>query len=147
MNPRSVRLRPRNDQVAAIVEGDAVLINFSNGMYYSTRGIGGTIWALIEDQYRLEDIASLVANRYGVSKRRAQEDLFGFADSLLNEGLVDPCDDGPEEIGLDAATSGTSYEAPELTGFDDMAEHLALYPPVPDPTQTRRGPNHHQAGY
>lgn len=146
MNTRTVRLRSRHDQVAVIVEGDAVLINFSNGMYYSTRGIGGTLWALIEQQYRLEDIASTIAHRYGVSKRRAQEDVFGFVDSLLNEGLVEPCDHGPDKTGLDAATPSTSYTSPELTAYDDMVEQLALYPPVPNGAQARRASNHQAAG-
>ena len=57
-------LIPNTEDVAAkMVDGEAILINVTNGMYYSTDQVGGFVWSMIEDQQGLEDIVAAVAQR------------------------------------------------------------------------------------
>ena len=131
MKARGARLYPKRDQVAATIDGEAVLINFVNGMYYTTGGIGGLVWSFIEQGHRLDDVAAFVAHRYAIPPKKAQEDVSAFAQSLFDEDLVGYCDTGPKAIATEAVPSNTAYAPPQLSKFDDMAEQLALYPPLP----------------
>ena len=57
-------LKPNTAEVAAKdVDGEAVLINLTNGMYYSMDLVGGFVWSLIESGYDLAAIADAVFRR------------------------------------------------------------------------------------
>jgi hypothetical protein len=46
-------LRPHTEEVAAKgIDGEAILINLSNGIYYSLDNVGGLIWELIDREGR-----------------------------------------------------------------------------------------------
>ena len=50
-------LRPNGEEVAAkVMDGEAILINLSNGMYYSMDKVGGFIWELIEGGYSIQQV-------------------------------------------------------------------------------------------
>jgi hypothetical protein len=66
---------------------------------------------------------------------RAQEDIQRLAAELIEEQLVE-VDDGPVTgpTGVSAAPMGPRepYQPPELQVYRDMADLLALDPPLPD---------------
>ena len=75
LSPHS-RFRPNNEEVAAkVMDGEAIIINLSNGIYYSTDGIGGIVWEMIEGGHNLEEIGSTVLTRYEVSSKQAHADV------------------------------------------------------------------------
>ncbi len=128
------RFRPNEEQVAAkIMDGEAILINLSNGMYYSMGGIGGFVWALIESRQSLSEVADAVADRFGIDSERALSDVQALTADLLAENLVVECD--TDVMSQDATPDGADlpddYTAPQLQKFDDMADMFALDPPLP----------------
>lgn len=127
-------LIPNSAEVASdIVDGEAILINVTNGMYYSTTQVGGFVWSLIQKQQSLEDIVAAVARRYEVEQGAVRPEIAAFADELVSEGLamlVDaPAKEDPPTARLPAPDE--PYAAPQLNKFDDMAELFALDPPLP----------------
>ena len=51
------RLQPRDEEVAAkVIEGEAILINLANGVYYSMEKVGGLIWEMIEGRHTLREM-------------------------------------------------------------------------------------------
>ena len=127
-------LKPNTEDVAAkMVDGEAILINVTNGMYYSTDQVGGFVWSMIENQQGLEDIVAAVAQHYVVEEGVVSADIAAFTNSLLDERLVVSCDtparSEPSTAG--PAPQGEIYAAPQLNKFDDMAELFALDPPLP----------------
>jgi len=128
-------LKPNTAEVAAKeVDGEAVLINLSNGMYYSMDLVGGFIWSLIENGNDLDTIADAVANRYGIEASVAAADVEALANQLVEERLALPSDEGaaanpaiPENT-----PDGDAYSAPQLNKFDDMVDLFALDPPLPE---------------
>ena len=83
------RLTPKSQQVAAkVVDGEAVIINLANGVYYSMDKAGGLIWSMIEQAQSLDAIADAVAAAYDVSSVRAREDVEQLAAQLVSEDLV-----------------------------------------------------------
>ena len=72
----SNRLRPNEEEVAAqVLDGEAVMINLSNGFYYSMNGVGAFIWELIASGQSLDAIVTSLTRQYDVSSERAQADL------------------------------------------------------------------------
>ena len=85
------RLRPNEAEVAAkVLDGEAIIINLSNGMYYSMDRVGGLIWEMIEGQSSLEETVAEIIARYDVSPQQAQADVQRVADELVQEKLVMP---------------------------------------------------------
>ena len=127
------RLRPNDEEVAAkVMDGEAVLINLGTGLYYSMDNAGGVIWALIEQQRPIGEAAGVLARLYGIAPEQAQADALALAEELLAEGLVLRADgaaasaDGDPELFDDRP-----YEKPRLQTYRDMADLLALDPPMP----------------
>jgi hypothetical protein len=128
--------RVREEEVAAkVIDGEAIIINLATGMYYSLTGTGGEAWALLESGRTLSEIAEHLSRRYGVPLGQAREDVERLAGDLIAEKLVE-VRAAPGPVGATgAATSaeGTAgpYAAPVLEAYRDMADLLALDPPMP----------------
>jgi len=128
------RLRPNEEEVAAkVMDGEAILINLSSGIYYSMDKVGGVIWELIEKRCSLEEIREAISGRYNVSPQQAQEDVERLTNELLQEKLVLESDDAAPsgESPLPNQQNGELYESPQLNIYRDMGALLALDPPMP----------------
>lgn len=128
------RLRANTDEIAAeVIDGEAVLINLSNGTYFTMDGVGAVVWSMIEHGLTLGEMSGALASAYGADRDRVLADLEELAHELVAQGLV--------IIGSERATvrsgaievpaNGARYERPTLTTYTDMAEVLALDPPLP----------------
>jgi len=128
------RYGPDHSKVAAkVMDGEAILINLANGLYFSVGGVGGFIWSLVEQQQSPSQIADRVAEHFGVDRQRALSDVESLLTRLAEEELVIPL--GPDApvsaVSLASPPAGAAYEPPVLKRFDDMADMFALDPPLP----------------
>jgi Coenzyme PQQ synthesis protein D (PqqD) len=132
LSPRS-RLVPNEEECAAkVIDGEAVIINLSNGTYYSMGNVGGFIWSMVAEGRPLEDIVEGVAARYDVTSERALEDARRLLDELVAEKLVRPAvGDTTVPTALPSPIEKQVYEEPRLNSYRDMADLLALDPPMP----------------
>lgn len=129
------RLTPKSSQVAAkVIDGEAIIMNLANGLYYSMDHVGAAIWQRLEGGEALGAIAADVSRRYGVAEDTARRDVHHLASELLAEELVDIAD-GPatssEALDDSPGEGGRAYAAPVLNRYEDMADLLALDPPMP----------------
>ncbi|MBA3583170.1 MAG: PqqD family protein [Gemmatimonadetes bacterium] len=140
------RFRVNSEEVAAkVVEGEAIVINLTSGVYYSMDGLGARIWSLLEAHHGVDAIADAIADGYAVPRERCRSDVETLIRQLLEENLILETEESPS--GRDAlagvASGKLDYAAPELNIYRDMGDLLALDPPVPglepipwdDPTQ------------
>lgn len=128
------RIRLRDDEVAAsVIDGEALIINLSNGVYYSLPGSGAYMWAFLERGHSTASTAAAVVDRYGVAMDRARSDVEGLVDRLIAEGIVtDDVTNEREARGLDLAFPAPgAYAPPALERYADMEDLLALDPPMP----------------
>jgi hypothetical protein len=137
-----VRLYPNREEVAAkVLDGEAILINLANGMYYSLDLAGGFAWQLIEAECTVGEIAEAVCLQYDVDATTAGADVRRLAGDLLAAGLIRTSTEssGPRER---PAASGERlpYEELRLNAYHDMAELLALDPPHPGLANTLSAP-------
>ena len=133
-------LKPNSDEVASkIVDGEAILINLLNGMYYSMDSVGGFIWSLIEAGHSQESIAEAVADHYGIARKTAIQDVATLIGELTEENLIVSVTGeavaGSHEI--DDTSAPEAYTAPRVNKFDDMVDLFALDPPLPELSNLR----------
>lgn len=127
-------LRPNADNISSkVVDGEAILIDLSNGMYYSMPTVAGFIWTLIDQGHGLDAISTAVAKRYGAAEDVVKQDVEALAQRLLDENLVVPAesDSAVEAAATEHEAVTEAYSTPELNKFDDMVDLFALDPPLP----------------
>ncbi len=154
MDERHDRFRINTDEVAAkMIDGEAIIINLTTGVYYSMDGTGGQIWSLLEARRDVSFIVDALAPRYGVAETECRRDVEHLVDKLLAENLIVALDNeaGAEPDGEPVALPADparDYAAPSLNIYRDMGDLLALDPPVPglqpipwdDPLEDGLGP-------
>ena len=128
------RFLPRSEEVAAkVIDGEAIIINLANGVYYSMDKVGAFVWDLLQTGHTLEEVIAAVTTRYDVSREQAEANVRELVQELVQENLV-----VASENGVSAATQEQveeqekmPYELPRLNIYRDMGDLLALDPPVP----------------
>lgn len=129
-------LQPNINEVAAkIIEGEAIFINLSTGVYYSLNQSGTLIWEIIEAERTLDEAVAAVTDHYQVSKEQAEVDVERLVSTLLEEKIVIESDKEPKSGQLMETkadrTERKPYVTPELHIYRDMGDLLALDPPLP----------------
>lgn len=129
-----IRLSTNEEQVAAkVMDGDAILINLSNGLYYRMGGAGGWIWSLIENQHSVGEITEILSKHFAVAADDVLPDIQRMASELLDEELIRTIDarTAASENAPVVSDLPASYEPPILEKYSDMADMFALDPPLP----------------
>jgi hypothetical protein len=131
------RLRANDAECAAkVLDGEAVIINLLNGTYYSLDKAGAVVWELAAAGNSIGQIVDGVTGRYEVDASRARADVERLLEELVTERLLVPARD--PNVSAQATVSSASavnarlaYDVPSLTTYRDMADLLALDPPMP----------------
>jgi hypothetical protein len=128
------RVQPNTEEVAAkVMDGEAILINLSNGIYYSMDKVGAIVWEFIEKRFNQEEMVALITNRYEVERGQAQIDVERLLKELEDEKLILVSNDvtGSDKEQPTQVQVKEPYEAPQLNIYRDMGDLLALDPPTP----------------
>ena len=127
------RFRVNADEVAAkVIDGEAIIINLTTGVYYSIDTVGARIWTLLENHHDPSEIAAILAREYAVGEDECRADVLALVQQLREENLILPSDAGPDgQAPTEAAPTRQPYAAPAMSIFRDMGDLLALDPPVP----------------
>ncbi|HEU4556991.1 MAG TPA: PqqD family peptide modification chaperone [Longimicrobium sp.] len=88
LSPDAVVVAAR-DQVSADLEGEAVILNLADGVYYGLDGVGARIWELLREPRRVAELAGTVAAEYDVDPGRAEHDVVALLAELLDRRLVE----------------------------------------------------------
>lgn len=135
MPDSSARFRLVEPHVAAkVLDGEAILINLANGMYYSLAETGALMWSLLQGGFSLGETIDRVAREYGAERSVVEADVRRLAAELVEEGVLERCNGDRPRVSMDRLQlpEGGEYRAPELKRYDDMAEMFALDPPLPE---------------
>ena len=127
------RLRANDAECAAkVLDGEAVIINLLNGTYYSLDKAGAVVWELAAGGGTITEIVDGVTAQYDVDASRARQDVERLIAELVAERLLVPADGTSAAAPVTASANGRlPYEQPMLTTYRDMADLLALDPPMP----------------
>jgi hypothetical protein len=128
------RWQPNDREVSAkVIDGEAIIIRLSDGIYYSMDGAGAVVWALIEDRRSSADIAATLAATFDVSREQTEQDVVGLLQELRTERLIVESVDGvsPPAASPVDVDGRAPYVPPALHIYRDMGQLLALDPPTP----------------
>lgn len=123
--------RINRDEIAHdVVDGEVILINTTNGCYYSLRGSAVPLWGEIEDGRSLDELRRWAARHYGDPAAPAAVD--GFVAGLVSDGVLLPCE-GPSEMPaiqrrVPPAAPGETFSPPVVERFTEMQDLLTLDP-------------------
>lgn len=133
MNTDTRLLINEEEACGKVVDGEAIIINLSNGIYYSLDGVGGTVWQMIEHGYSIEEMINTISAHHKVSSEQVKADLEKLIEELVQENIVKLSNEEnlqKESQTLEIQQNG-GYESPTLTIYRDMGNLLALDPPMP----------------
>jgi hypothetical protein len=71
-----------------LVGDEAVLLDLQSGMYFGLDPVGARMWNLLAEGRTLDDVASTVAEEYGVEVGRVQSDILELVATLRGKGLL-----------------------------------------------------------
>jgi hypothetical protein len=126
--------RPREEEVASkVIDGEAIIINLANGVYYSMDKVGAYVWDLLQGGHTLEAVTLAVTSRYDVAREQAESNLRDLIEELVQENLVVSTENGAATLteGAMDQQEKAPYDIPKLNIYRDMGDLLALDPPVP----------------
>jgi len=117
--------------VSEIIDGEAILINLTNGYYYSLDTTAAEIWTHLQAGRTALEIVSVLRRRYDCSQTDPEAAVQALiatleADELIAPGMPSP---GPalHMLASDEA-SGTPFRLPTLQRFSDMQGFLLVDP-------------------
>lgn len=128
------RFRPNDAEVTAqVLDGEAIIINLSTGVYYSLDKVGGFLWAMIVKGHSSQEIVAAIIARYHASPEQVQTDVEQVVEELIRENLVISIDPAspPQATEEELPQQKGPYESPKLNIYRDMSDLLALDPPMP----------------
>ncbi len=133
----STRLRVNAPKVIhEIIDGEAVIIDFDTGNYYSLDKVGTEVWEFIERSANLRDIREALCGRYDGPREQIERAVDEFVAELQRENLV-ILDAAEATEGMastetpaqaEPASGRAVFEPPVLYKYDDMQELLLLDP-------------------
>lgn len=80
---------PGCNHMACEMNGETVLLNLQNNIYFSVSGVGRDIWDLINKGLSPEEILDALVEDYDVDRAVCREDVKKFIDDLAAHGLVE----------------------------------------------------------
>lgn len=81
--------RRSNEVVYTPVEGEMVLLDLRDGLYYSLNRVGAAVWELLGEQRTLGDVHGAICRRFDVAPAAAWDDLASLVHHLRREKLVE----------------------------------------------------------
>ncbi|MBF6568633.1 MAG: PqqD family protein [Candidatus Binataceae bacterium] len=77
-----------DDQVSCELGGEAAILDLQQGVYYGLDPVGATIWNLIAQPRRVDEIKQALLDQYEVSPDQCERDLIELLNDLAEHGLI-----------------------------------------------------------
>lgn len=128
-----MKYTPSSEQVVSkLVDGEVIVINLTTGIYYSLESTAAKVWRDLCSGCDREALIADAMRAYPESTKAASE-LEAYVEELTSIGLLAQVDTlAPNIEALDELAWPPIYSSPEHMSFDDVAEMVALDPPLPE---------------
>ncbi len=88
INEHSVVVAIQSQVSADLPEGEVVILNMADGVYYGMNPVGGRIWSLISQPRRVGEIRDALLEEYDIDPERCLQEVLGLLNELAVQGLV-----------------------------------------------------------
>jgi len=113
--------------IGEIIDGEVMVMNLQQGIYYSVAGAGAAIWPALSGGCPSNTLAAALSSATGVPLQTIDADLDAFVQRLLDETILRPAD----ASGTAAAPTLdgiANYDGLAFERYDDMRAMLILDP-------------------
>jgi len=97
IRPETMVVQSR-DPVAVEVDQAVVMMGLDQGKYYGLEGVGGRIWALIEQPRSVRDVCDALVAEYDVEPGVCLREVTSFLTELAREKLVRVADEASSPV-------------------------------------------------
>ena len=132
----------QNSVQSEVLDGEAVIVDFSTGRYHAAAGVAATVWQAMKQGREIDEIMSEVRSSHTDISEDAEASVLAFIDSVVDAGLAKQSDTTSAPPGANQQLTGTAptpWNVPLLESHNDLAD-LMLIDPVHDVT-ARGWPN------
>lgn len=127
--------------ISEVIEGEAIVLNFASGTYYSMNQSLQLLWDAVSRGLSRAQVETLLAQRYADAGEGLAQDIDAALEQLLAEQLLivaHPADAAGADAQTDTgAGEPDAYETPRLQKYTDLQE-LLLLDPIHDVDETGR---------
>jgi hypothetical protein len=85
-------VRAARSQVSTVLDGEAVLLELSRGVYFGLNEVGTVVWQLVQEPRTVASIRDAVCEEYDVTREQCLSDVSALLDRLRDEGLLEVVD-------------------------------------------------------
>ena len=78
-----------DDIIWRVVDDEALILNTSNGYYFSMNGTATEAWCLLNEGQSVDEVARTIADRYEIDLPSAKADVEALLTELKNEQIVE----------------------------------------------------------
>ncbi len=110
-------------------DNEIIVVNLTNGNYYSLRDTAAVIWKLIRQKPLYHTLLDTISTAYRLTDTALREEITPFVDQLLHDQMIrleDP--NGNAQAALVLPEKTGAYAAPVLESYSDMQDLLMLDP-------------------
>ena len=77
------------DQIAGdLPDGEVVILNMNDDVYYGLDQVGGRIWTLIQEPITFGEIIQTLLEEFDVEYQQCSEDVLALFEDMLSNGLI-----------------------------------------------------------
>ena len=115
-------------------DDEVMIVNLTNGNYYSLAGTGAAIWTLIEGGNSHANMLAFLSANYQGNPEAIDESLKRFISELVSESLISAVDGADTDSDPLDPTDATAlgdrpeFSAPRLDKYTDMQQLLLIDP-------------------
>jgi hypothetical protein len=87
LSPNSM-VRRSEDQIAATVDDEVIILSVERGSYFGLDDIGSDIWERLASPIRVDALCDALAARYDADRAIIERDVLALLEKLVAAGLV-----------------------------------------------------------
>ena len=70
-------------------DGEVVILNLKDSVYYGLNEVGGRIWEMIQEPTPVGEVVDALLNEYAVDRERCTQEVVDLVTALADKGLVE----------------------------------------------------------
>lgn len=79
---------PDKRTASRIIEREAVILTLQDSMLHTLNRVGSRIWELADGTRTIEEIATIISDKFEVDKATAEVDILEFIKKLQGKGMI-----------------------------------------------------------
>jgi hypothetical protein len=76
-------------QTSTEVDGESVILDLEEGVYYGLNPVGARIWSEIQEPATVEEITAAILAEYDVNAEECREDVISLLQDLKENDLIE----------------------------------------------------------